>query len=102
MALTESERRAVESRAAAAAAAGDSPAAGKTFVLTGALPTLGRSEAEKMIKARGGKTAASVSKNTDYVVAGEKAGSKLAKAQSLGVPVIDEAQLLRMLGGAGK
>jgi DNA ligase (NAD+) len=96
MALTESER------GAAATAAEDSPAAGKTFVLTGALPTLERSEAEKMIRAHGGKTAASVSKNTDYVVAGEKAGSKLAKAQSLGVPVIDEARLLEMLGGAGK
>lgn len=73
--------------------------AGKTFVLTGTLPTLGRSEAEAKIKAAGGKTSGSVSKKTDYVVAGEEAGSKLAKAQSLGVAVIDEAGLLALLGG---
>jgi len=72
---------------------------GKTFVLTGTMPTLGRSEAEGLIKAAGGKTSGSVSKKTDYVVAGEEAGSKLDKAKELGVAVIDEAELKRMLGG---
>ncbi len=73
--------------------------AGKTFVLTGTLPTLGRSEAEALIKAAGGKAGSSVSKKTDYLVAGEEAGSKLDKAKELGVTVIDEAELKRMLGG---
>ena len=74
--------------------------AGKTFVLTGTLPTLKRTEATKLIKGAGGKVSGSVSKKTDYVVAGEEAGSKLAKAQSLGVEVIDEAALLALLGEA--
>ena len=82
--------------ASTAAPVGDK-LAGLTFVLTGTLPTMGRSEAEKLIVAAGGKTSGSVSKKTSYVVAGEAAGSKLTKAQSLGVPVIDEAELLRML-----
>jgi len=73
--------------------------AGKTFVLTGTLPTLGRDEARDMIEKAGGKVSGSVSKKTDYVVAGEEAGSKLTKAQELGVPVIDEAALRKMLGG---
>ena len=71
--------------------------AGLTFVLTGTLPTMGRSEAEALIVAAGGKTSSSVSKKTSYVVAGEAAGSKLTKAQNLGVTIIDEAELLRML-----
>ncbi|HEX3132711.1 MAG TPA: BRCT domain-containing protein, partial [Planctomycetota bacterium] len=71
---------------------------GKTFVLTGTLPTLGRSEAENLIKSAGGKTSGSVSKKTDYVVAGDEAGSKLDKAKELGVAVIDEAELKRILG----
>lgn len=70
---------------------------GKTFVLTGTLPTMTRDEASALIKERGGKVAGSVSSKTSYVVAGEAAGSKLTKAQSLGVPVIDEAALLEML-----
>lgn len=75
----------------------DDKFAGLTFVLTGTLPTMTRDEAEEKIKARGGKCAGSVSKKTSYVVAGDAAGSKLSKAQSLGVPVIDEAELLRMI-----
>lgn len=73
--------------------------AGKTFVLTGTLPTLKRSDAGDRIKQAGGKVSGSVSKKTDYVVAGEDAGSKLAKAEKLGVNVIDEASLLAMLEG---
>lgn len=73
--------------------------AGKTFVLTGTLPTLKRDEASDRIKAAGGKVSGSVSKKTDFVVAGNDAGSKLDKARELGVPVIDEATLLSMLEG---
>jgi DNA ligase (NAD+) len=73
---------------------------GKTLVLTGTLPTMKREEAEGKILAAGGKVSGSVSKKTSYVLAGADAGSKLEKAQSLGVPVIDEAELLRLLGGA--
>ena len=71
--------------------------AGKTFVLTGTLPTMTRDEAAAKIKAAGGKTAGSVSKKTDYVLAGEEAGSKLTRARELGIPVIDEATFLQML-----
>ncbi|MBE5787963.1 MAG: NAD-dependent DNA ligase LigA, partial [Clostridiales bacterium] len=69
---------------------------GMTLVVTGTLPTLSRQEAEALIRDQGGVAAGSVSKKTSYVVAGEKAGSKLQKAQALGIPVIDEAELLRM------
>lgn len=72
--------------------------AGLTFVITGTLPTLKRDEAEARIRALGGKAAGSVSKKTSFVVAGEAAGSKLTKAQELGVKIIDEAELLRMIG----
>lgn len=72
--------------------------AGKTFVLTGTLPTYSRDEMKKMIEDAGGKVSGSVSKKTSYVVAGEEAGSKLDKANELGVPVIDEAAILAMLG----
>jgi DNA ligase (NAD+) len=71
--------------------------AGLTFVLTGTLPTLTREEAKAKIEVAGGKTAGSVSKKTSYVVAGEDAGSKLDKARELKVPVIDEAELMRLL-----
>ncbi|MDH5245981.1 MAG: NAD-dependent DNA ligase LigA, partial [Betaproteobacteria bacterium] len=70
---------------------------GLTFVLTGTLPTLSREDAKARIEAAGGKVAASVSKKTSYVVAGTDAGSKLAKAEELGVAVVDEGRLLRMI-----
>jgi DNA ligase (NAD+) len=82
----------------AAAAGGVAGIAGKTFVLTGTLPTLGRDEARDMIEKAGGKVSGSVSKNTHYVVAGEEAGSKLTKAQELGVAILDEAALRALLG----
>ena len=76
----------------------NSPIAGKTLVLTGTLPTLKRDQAAALIEAAGGKVSGSVSKKTDFVVAGEAAGSKLEKAQALGVAVLSEEELLRMLG----
>ena len=75
--------------------------AGKAFVLTGTLPTLKRTEATKRIKAAGGKVSGSVSKKTDYVVAGDDPGSKHDKAQALGIEIIDEAALLALLGEPG-
>ncbi len=74
---------------------------GKTFVLTGTLPTLSRSEAKAMIEAVGGKVSGSVSKKTGYVVAGEEAGSKLTKANELGIPVIGEDELRAMIEKGG-
>ena len=70
---------------------------GNTFVLTGTLPTMTRSEASKIIEQNGGKTSSSVSKKTSYVLAGEEAGSKLTKAQKLGIEVISEEQFLSMI-----
>ncbi len=80
------------------AARAPQPLAGKTFVLTGTFPTLSRDQAKDLLEAAGAKVAGSVSKKTDYVVAGTEAGSKLEKAQTLGVAVIDEAAMLAMLG----
>jgi DNA ligase (NAD+) len=79
---------------------GEGPLAGKTFVLTGTLPDLTREQASERIVAAGGRVTSSVSKKTDYVVAGENAGSKLTKAESLGVAVLDEPGLLGLLDGA--
>jgi DNA ligase (NAD+) len=92
--LTE-EKRDVGS---AAAAAGGVSLTGKTFVVTGTLPTYERADVEALIKSLGGKVAGSVSKKTDYVVAGEKAGSKLDKAKELGVPVLTEAEFNELIG----
>jgi DNA ligase (NAD+) len=77
---------------------GPQPLAGLTFVITGTLPALSREQATALIQDHGGKVTGSVSAKTDYLVAGEKAGSKLAKAEKQGVPVIDEAALRRMVG----
>ena len=77
----------------------EGPLAGKTLVVTGTLPGFSRQEAEEAIRAAGGKPGGSVSKKTDYVVAGEAAGSKLTKAQELGVPVLDEDAFRRLLAG---
>jgi DNA ligase (NAD+) len=74
------------------------PLAGMTLVLTGTLPSLSRDEAGALIEAAGGKVSGSVSKKTSYVVAGAEAGSKLEKARSLGVAVIDEAGLRALIG----
>jgi DNA ligase (NAD+) len=81
----------------ATAAAEEGPLAGKTVVVTGTLPGFSREEAESAIRAAGGHPAGSVSAKTDYLVAGEKAGSKLARAESLGVPVLDEDAFRRLL-----
>ena len=77
----------------------NTPFSGKTVVLTGTLPTLDRREATALIEQAGGKTSGSVSKKTDYVLAGESAGSKLTKAQDLGIAIIDEETFLKMLNG---
>ncbi|HSB56102.1 MAG TPA: NAD-dependent DNA ligase LigA, partial [Gemmatimonadales bacterium] len=83
----------------ASAVRGDGPLAGKTYVITGTLPTLSRQQATELIEQAGGRVAGSVSKKTDAVVAGEEAGSKLEKARALGVEVIDEDELRRRVGG---
>ncbi|HKI71965.1 MAG TPA: NAD-dependent DNA ligase LigA, partial [Verrucomicrobiae bacterium] len=85
-------------KSAAAATAGIF--AGKTFVLTGTVPSMTREEATARIESLGGKVSSSVSKKTDYVLAGEEAGSKLEKAQKLGVKIIDEKEFLKMIKGA--
>ena len=91
----EAERPVVRPPAAGGTSAGDGPLAGKTLVVTGSLAGYDRQAAEEAIRAAGGRVSGSVSKKTDYLVAGENAGSKLAKAQELGVPVLDEDGLRR-------
>jgi DNA ligase (NAD+) len=76
------------------------PLAGRTFVITGTLPSLTRDEATALVNDAGGNVAGSVSKKTDYVVAGDQAGSKLAKAQALGIPIVDEAGLRDLIAGS--
>jgi DNA ligase (NAD+) len=76
--------------------------AGKQFVLTGKMLNFTRDEARAMIESRGGRVNSSVSKKTDFVIAGEEAGSKLDKAMALGVPVVDEAAFQEMISGAGR
>ena len=96
--LVEKLRRAglnfTEPRAVAAGGA----LSGKTIVITGTLPTLSRTKATSLIEAAGGRVTGSVSKSTDFLLAGEEAGSKLEKAKSLGVEIVDEAELLRRIG----
>jgi DNA ligase (NAD+) len=81
-----------------AAAGAPGPLSGKTFVLTGTLPAMSREEATEAIQSRGGKVTGSVSKKTNYVVAGADPGSKLAKAETLGIAILDEAGLRQLLG----
>jgi DNA ligase (NAD+) len=88
----------VRTRAGEVEAVGPQPLAGLTFVITGTLPTMSREQAKEYIEAHGGKVTGSVSGKTGYLLAGERAGSKLAKAEKLGVQVIDEAALLEMAG----
>lgn len=95
--LEELKEAGVEMNMPISEAAGDK-LAGLTFVVTGTLPTLGRKEVSDLIENNGGKCTGSVSKKTDYLVAGEAAGSKLTKAQSLGIPVISEEELINMIG----
>jgi DNA ligase (NAD+) len=86
-------------RPRATAPAGEGPLAGLTLVVTGTLEGFDRQGAEEAIREAGGKIAGSVSRKTDYLVAGEKAGTKLAKAQELGVAVLDEEAFRRLLAG---
>ena len=92
----------VKPQAPTAKATSSSVFVGKTFVLTGTLPTMTREEAGEKVEAAGGKVSGSVSKKTSYVLAGAEAGSKLEKAQQLGVPVIDEAEFVRLLAAGNE
>lgn len=87
-------------KAARPESAGGTALDGRTVVVTGTLPTMSREEARQLIRDHGGKAAGSVSKKTDYLLAGEKAGSKLTKAQDLGIPVLSEQEFLQLIGGA--
>jgi DNA ligase (NAD+) len=91
--------RAAGVRWARRATAGGVTLAGLGFVLTGTLPTMSRDEASELIRAHGGTVSSSVSRKTSYVLAGEDAGSKLERARELGVPVIGEPELMRLIEG---
>jgi DNA ligase (NAD+) len=80
---------------------GPQPLDGLTFVITGTLPTLSREQAKGLIEAHGGRVTGSVSSKTDYLLAGERAGSKLSKAEKLGVAIVDEAGLQEMIDAGG-
>ncbi|HWT26789.1 MAG TPA: NAD-dependent DNA ligase LigA [Mobilitalea sp.] len=95
--ITRLEAAGVNLEALEAETSNDQRFAGKTFVITGTLPSMGRTEMEELIKSFGGKVSSSVSKNTSYVVAGENAGSKLTKAEELGISVLAENEILDML-----
>jgi DNA ligase (NAD+) len=97
-AITELQQVGIDPKVAKRAATEPQPLAGKTIVVTGTLPTLGRTEAEALIVKLGGKASGSVSKKTSFVVAGESAGSKLDKAKELGVEVIAETEFLKRIG----
>ena len=73
---------------------------GLTFVITGTLPSMGRTQMEELVKSHGGRVSGSVSKNTDYLIAGDNAGSKLTKAQQLGIKIISEDEMLKMIESA--
>jgi DNA ligase (NAD+) len=96
--LEKLEQAGVRTEAELVEVEGPQPLAGLTFVITGTLPTMSRDQAKAYIETHGGKVTGSVSGRTDYLLAGEKAGSKLAKAEKLGVPVVDEAALARLAG----
>ncbi len=97
MELTKNERQTLEAKQAAAEDS-DNPIAGKTFVLTGALESMKRSEAKKAIEDRGGKATSAVSKSTDYVVAGDEPGSKIDKAEKLDITILNEEDFKNLLG----
>ena len=88
-----------ESKSFLGADAEEGKLSGLTFVITGTLPSMSREEAKELVETNGGKVSGSVSKKTSYLLAGENAGSKLTKANDLGIPVIDEAKLRAMLEG---
>jgi DNA ligase (NAD+) len=99
--ITKLETAKVRTTSEATEIAGPQPLAGLTFVITGTLPTMSREQAKSLIETHGGRVTGSVSGKTDYLLAGERAGGKLAKAEKLGVTVLDEATLLEMVEGQG-
>jgi DNA ligase (NAD+) len=99
--ITKLEAAQVRTTLEAIKVAGPQPLAGLTFVITGTLPTMSREQAKSLVETHGGRVTGSVSGKTDYLLAGERAGGKLAKAEKLGVTVLGEAALLEMVEGQG-